>query len=101
MIVVVRLVTVLSGLAQIVGLGGSGQVGRGQLLTFGGPNGSNAYVSQLDPRVCGNITDDYYAYRYPENYDGRYSDYARYQNDPYYTNTYRRSTSYRYIPDDT
>ena len=95
------LVTVLSGLAQIVGLGGSGQVGRGQLLTFGGPNGSTAYVSQLDPTVCGNITDAYYAYRYPETYDGRYSDYARYQSDPYYTNPYRRSTSYRYIPDDT
>ena len=96
------LVSVLSGLAQIVGLGGSGQVGKGQLLTFGGPNGSEAYLSQLDPRVCGNITDDYYAYRYPREVTMDVTLITqRYQDDPYYRNTYRRSASYRYIPDDT
>src|SRR5712692_152927 len=94
------LVSVLSGIAQVVGLAGSGQVGRGQLLTFNGDEGSEAYVSQLDSRVCGNITNDYYSYRYPNTYDGRYSDYQRYQDDPYYYDPYRRSASYQYIPDD-
>ena len=93
------LVHVLSGIAQVVGLGGSGQVGRGQLLTFGGNEGSEAYVSELDPRVFGNITNDYYSYRYPNTYDGRYSDYQRYQDDRYYYDPYRRSASYQYIPD--
>ena len=94
------LVSVLSGIAQVIGLAGSGQVGRGQLLTFGGDYGSEAYVSQLDSGVCGNITNDYYAYRYPTTYDGRYADYQRYQDDPYYYDPYRRSSSYQYIPDD-
>ena len=94
------LVSVLSGIAQVVGLAGSGQVGRGQLLTFGGDDGSEAYVSQLDSGVCGNITNDYYSYRYPKTYDGRYADYQRYQDDPYYYDPYRRSSSYQYIPDD-
>jgi uncharacterized protein DUF6600 len=94
------LVSVLSGIAQVVGLAGSGQVGRGQLLTFGGDGGQDAYVSQLDSSVCGNITNDYYSYRYPNTYDGRYADYQRYQDDPYYYDPYRRSASYQYIPDD-
>jgi hypothetical protein len=94
------LVSVLSGVAQIVGLAGSGQVSRGQLLTFGGDGGQDAYVSQLDSRVCGNITNDYYSSRYPNTYDGRYADYQRYQDDPYYYDPYRRSASYQYIPDD-
>jgi hypothetical protein len=91
------LVSVLSGLAQVVGLAGSGRVSRGQLLTFGG---DDAYVSQLDPYVSGQITNDYYSYRYPKTYDGRYSNYQTYQDDPYYYDPYRRSTSYQYIPDD-
>jgi hypothetical protein len=70
------------------------------LLTFNGDDGSDAYVSQLDSRVCGNLTNDYYSYRYPNSYDGRYSDYQRYQDDPYYYDPYRRSASYQYIPDD-
>ena len=94
------LVSVLSGIAQVVGLAGSGQVSRGQLLTFGGDGGQDAYVSQLDSGVCGNITNDYYSYRYPNTYDGRYADYQRYQDDPYYYDPYRRSASYQYIPDD-
>jgi hypothetical protein len=92
------LVSVLSGIAQVIGLAGSGRVSRGQLLTFGG--GQDAYASQLDSRVCGNITNDYYSYRYPKTYDGRYADYQRYQDDPYYYDPYRRSASYQYIHDD-
>jgi hypothetical protein len=94
------LVSVLSGIAQVVGLAGSGQVGRGQLLTYNGDENNGAYVSQLDSGVCGNITNDYYSYRYPKTYDGRYADYQRYQDDPYYYDPYRRSVSYQYIPDD-
>ncbi len=93
------LVSVLAGIAQIVGLAGSGQVGRGQLMTFGGGDVGDAYLSQLDSGVCGNITNDYYSYRYPNTYDGRYADYQRYQDDPYYYDPYRRSASYQYIPD--
>jgi Family of unknown function (DUF6600)/FecR protein len=93
------LVSVLAGIAQVVGLAGSGQVGRGQLMTFGGGEGGYAYVSQLDSEVCGNITNDYYSYRYPNTYDGRYADYQRYQDDPYYYDPYRRTASYQYIPD--
>jgi hypothetical protein len=94
------LVSVLSGIAQVVGLAGSGQVGRGQLLTFGGSDGREAYLSQLDSRVSGNLVDDYYSYRYPNTYDGRYADYQRYQDDPYYYDPYRRSASYQYVPND-
>jgi hypothetical protein len=94
------LVSVLSGIAQVVGLAGSGQVGRGQLLTFGGSDGREAYLSQLDSRVSGNLVDDYYSYRYPNAYDGRYADYQRYQDDPYYYDPYRRSASYQYVPND-
>ena len=94
------LVSVLSGIAQVVGLAGSGQVGRGQLLTFGGSDGREAYLSQLDSRVSGSLVDDYYSYRYPNTYDGRYADYQRYQDDPYYYDPYRRSASYQYIPND-
>ena len=92
------LISVLSGIAQVVGLGGSGQITRGQLLTLGG-EGSEAYISQLDSSVCGNIANDYYSYRYPKTYDGRYSDYQRFQDDHYYDDPYRRSASYQYIPD--
>ena len=94
------LVSVLSGIAQVVGLAGSGQVGRGQLLTFGGSDGREAYLSQLDSRVSGNLVDDYYSYRYPNTYDGRYADYQTYQDDPYYYDPYRRSASYQYVPND-
>ena len=94
------LVSVLSGIAQVVGLAGSGQVGRGQLLTFGGSDGREAYLSQLDSRVSGNLVNDYYSYRYPNSYDGRYADYQRYQDDPYYYDPYRRSASYQYVPND-
>src|SRR5215831_9966027 len=92
------LVSVLSGLAQVVGLGGSGQCSRGQLLTLGGSGVDEAIVSQVAPNVCGSIVDDYYGYRYPDNYDGRYANYDTYLSDPYYYDPYRRSVSYQYCP---
>ena len=41
------LVSVLSGLAQVVGLGGSGQISKGELLTLVGSTAANAVLSQL------------------------------------------------------
>src|SRR5215469_10356719 len=92
------LVSVLSGLAQVAGLGGSGQCSRGQLLTLGPSAVDEALVSQIDPGVCGSIVNDYYSYRYPDTYDGRYDNYDTYLNDPYYYDPYRRSVSYQYCP---
>jgi hypothetical protein len=90
------LVSVLSGLAQVVGLGGSGQIGKGELLTLVGTTAANAVLSQIDGRDAGYLVDDYYGYQYPRYYDGRYRDYNTYLNDPYYFDPYRRTVSYQY-----
>ena len=90
------LVSVLSGLAQVVGLGGSGQISKGELLTLVGSTAANAVLSQLDGRDAGSFVDNYYAYQYPQYYDGRYRDYNAYLNDPYYFDPYRRTVSYQY-----
>ena len=90
------LVSVLSGLAQVVGLGGSGQIGKGELLTLAGQTAADVVLSRLDGRDAGYLVDDYYSYQYPRYYDGRYHDYNAYLNDPYYYDPYRRSVSYQY-----
>jgi len=90
------LVSVLSGLAQVVGLGGSGQISKGELLTLAGSTAANVVLSQLDGRDAGYQVDDYYAYQYPRYYDGRYRDYNAYLSDPYYFDPYRRNVSYQY-----
>jgi len=90
------LVSVLSGLAQVVGLGGSGQISKGELLTLVGTTAAQAVLSQLDGRDAGYLVDDYYGYQYPQYYDGRYRDYNAYLNDPYYFDPYRRNVSYQY-----
>ncbi len=90
------LVSVLSGLAQVVGLGGSGQINKGELLTLLGSTAADVVLSQLDGRDAGYAVDDYYAYQYPRYYDGRYRDYNAYLNDPYYFDPYRRNVSYQY-----
>jgi len=96
--------SVLAGSAQVVGLGGGGEIAQGRCLTFGGSGAEevqqDAYVADLDPAVSGGIVDNYYSYRYPKTYDGRYRDYNKYLNDPYYYDPYRRSVSHQYIPDD-
>lgn len=96
------LVSVLSGLAQVVGLGGSGQISKGEMLTLLGTTAADVVLSQIDGRNAGNLVDDYYGYQYPQYYDGRYRDYNVYQNDPYYFDPYRRNVSYQhansYIP---
>jgi hypothetical protein len=91
------LVSVLSGLAQVVGLGGSGQIGKGELLTLVGSTAADVLLSRIDGRDAGYLVDDYYAYQYPQYYDGRYRDYNAYLNDPYYYDPYRRNVSYQYV----
>ena len=91
------LVSVLSGLAQVVGLGGSGQISKGEMLTLIGQTAADVVLSRLDGRDAGYLVDDYYAYQYPQYYDRRYRDYNVYLNDPYYFDPYRRNASYQYV----
>src|SRR5687767_321243 len=91
------LVSVLSGLAQVVGLGGSGQISKGEMLTLLGQTAADVVLSQIDGRDAGYLVDDYYGYQYPRYYDGRYRDYNTYVNDPYYFDPYRRNVSYQYV----
>ena len=91
------LISVLSGLAQVVGLGGSGQIDKGEMLTLLGATAADVVLSQIDGRNAGYMVDDYYAYQYPNYYDGRYRDYNSYQSDPYYFDPYRRNVSYQYV----
>src|SRR5687767_5290193 len=91
------LVSVLSGLAQVVGMGGSGQISKGELLRLVGTTAADVVLSQLDGRDAGYLVDDYYGYQYPQYYDGRYRDYNTYLNDPYYFDPYRRNVSYQYV----
>ena len=91
------LVSVLSGLAQVVGLGGSGEINKGEVLTLLGATAADVVLSQIDGRNAGYMVDDYYAYQYPNYYDGRYRDYNTYLSDPYYFDPYRRNVSYQYV----
>ena len=91
------LVSVLSGLAQVVGLSGSGQISKGEMLTLAGATAAEVLLSRLDGRDAGYLVDDYYRYQYPNVYDGRYVNYDAYLNDPYYYDPYRRYQSYQYV----
>jgi hypothetical protein len=91
------LVSVLSGLAQVVGLGGSGQVNKGEMLTLLGQTAAQVALSRLNPQDAGYQVDDYYRYQYPNSYDGRYNNnYDAYVSDPYYYDPYQRDVSYQY-----
>lgn len=90
------LVSVLSGLAQVAGLGGSGDVSKGEVLTLLGQAASELVLSRLNNDDAGYLVDDYYRYQYPDSYDGRYSSYDAYLNDPHYYDPYRRNASYQY-----
>jgi hypothetical protein len=92
------MISVLSGLAQVVGLAGSGEIGRGEMLTLLGQTAAQVLLSRIAPDLAGGIVDDYYDYRYPDVYDGRYNDYDVYLDDPYYYDPYRNSVSYQYVP---
>ncbi len=90
------LISVLSGVAQVVGLAGSGEIGKGEMLTLAGQAAAQVLMSKLAPDYAGGLVDDYYGYRYSD-YDGRYRSYDRYLDDPYYYEPYRRSVSYKYV----
>ena len=92
------LVSVLSGVAQVVGLGGSGRISKGQLLTLVGQTAGQVALSSLNRNDAGYLVDDYYRYQYPNYYDGRYQNYDAYLSDPYYYDPYRRNVSYQYAP---
>jgi len=90
------LVSVLSGLAQVVGSGGSGRISKGEMLTLLGQTASQFVLSRLNGQDAGSQLDDYYRYQYPNSYDGRYSNYDAYLNDPYYYDPYRTNPAYKY-----
>ena len=90
------LVSVLSGLARVVGLAGSGEINKGEMLTLLGQTASEVALSRLNRQNAGDQVDDYYRYQYPNSYDGRYSNYDAYLNDPYYYDPYQRNASYKY-----
>ena len=94
------IISVLSGLAQVVGLEGSGLINKGQVYTLYGASGSEAVASTLAPDVAGGIVDGYYRQRYSRIYDGRYRNYNTYLDDPYFYDPYRSSVSYQYLPAD-
>ena len=90
------LVSVLSGLARVVGQSGSGEINKGEMLTLLGQAASELALSRLNNQDAGYQVNDYYRYQYPDSYDGRYSTYDAYLSDPYYYDPYRRNASYQY-----
>jgi hypothetical protein len=91
------LISVLSGLARVVGSGGTSQINKGEMLTLLGQAVAGGALSRLNRQDAGYQVDDYYRYQYPNSYDGRYSNYDAYLNDPYYYDPYRRYVSYQYV----
>ena len=91
------MISVLNGVAQVVGLAGSGQISKGEMLTLVGTTAAQALLSRMDGRNAGYLVDDYYRYQYPNYYDGRYVSYDTYLADPYYYDPYRNDVSYRYV----
>ncbi|HEX9629635.1 MAG TPA: FecR family protein, partial [Pyrinomonadaceae bacterium] len=52
-------VSVLSGLAQVVGLGGSVQISKGEMLTLAGQTAAQVLLSRVDGRNAGYLVNDY------------------------------------------
>jgi hypothetical protein len=90
------LVSVLSGLARVVGQSGSGEISKGEMLTLVGQAATELALSRLNNQDAGSQVDDYYRYQYPNSYDGRYNNYDAYLSDPYYYDPYRQNASYQY-----
>jgi hypothetical protein len=90
-------VSVLSGLAQVVGLGGNGQIGKGEMLALAGQTAAQVLLSRLNNNDAGYLVNDYYSYQYPNMYDGRYNSYDAYLADPSYYDPYNRYNSYQYV----
>src|SRR5437660_6292933 len=53
------IVSVLSGLAQVVGRGGSGRIGKGEMLTLVSQTAAQVVLSRLDRGNAGYLVDDY------------------------------------------
>jgi hypothetical protein len=90
------LVSVLSGLARVVGQSGSGEINKGEMLTLLGPDSGRAGPLEIESpgrRISGGRL---LPLQYPNSYDGRYSNYDTYLNDPYYYDPYQRNVSYKY-----
>lgn len=94
------IISVLNGLAQVVGQEGSGYISKGQVFTLTGATATEALASTLAHSTAGEIVDDYYRYRYPKVYNGRYRSYDAYLDNPSYYDPYRTSVSYQYLPAD-
>jgi len=91
--------TVFSGAAQVVGQGGSGQIQKGEYLAVSCGGDAQATISRVEPKQAGYLVDNYYRSRYPKHYDGRYSNYYTYLDDPYYYDPSQLYTSYNYVND--
>ncbi|HKP48280.1 MAG TPA: DUF6600 domain-containing protein [Pyrinomonadaceae bacterium] len=91
------IVSVLSGVAQIVGLGGTGHISKGEILTLAGTTAAQVLLSRLNNDDAAYLVNDYYGYQYPNTYDGRYNSYDAYLADPYYYDPYNRYNSYQYV----
>src|SRR5256714_12497459 len=89
--------TAFSGTAQVVGQGGSGRIQKGEYLAVSCQGDSPAVMSRVEPNQAGYQIDNYYRSRYPKTYDGRYSSYSSYLDDPYYYDPARRYASYNYV----
>ncbi|HST53729.1 MAG TPA: DUF6600 domain-containing protein [Pyrinomonadaceae bacterium] len=92
-------VSVLNGVARAIGVAGTGEVSKGEMLTIAGQAAADIALSRLDRQYAGNLLNDYYGYRYPQTYDGRYANYDAYLNDPSYYDPQKRYVSYRYVSD--
>jgi hypothetical protein len=66
------------------------------MLTLLGQTATELALSKLNRQDAGYQVDDYYRYQYPNSYDGRYSNYDAYLNDPSYYDPYQRDVSYKY-----
>lgn len=91
------MVSVLSGLAQVAGLGDGGRISKGEMLTLLGTTAAEVVLSRLNNDDAGYLVDDYYRDQYPNSYDGRYAAYDAYLDDPYYYDPYRRNVSYQHV----
>ena len=93
-------ISVLNGVARVVGGDGSGDINRGQVYTLACQTSSEAAASQIAPDLAGEIVDGYYRDRYARVYDGRYRNYDTYLADPNFYDPYRTSLSYQYVDAD-
>src|SRR5580765_3341198 len=88
--------TALSGEAQVIGQSGSSRIQKGESLAVSCQS-SAAEMTRVEPNQAGATVDNYYRYRYPRKYDGRYRSYYTYLDDPYYYDPSRLYSSYNYV----